>query len=1042
MARKLPLLQQVWSSAYSSYTLTVVLLLVCTLSYGQNVTGTVVDASGEPLIGAAILVLGTDRGAITDIDGSFSVQAEPNDSLRITYVGYSSQVVGVNNRSRVEIVLADDVATLQEVVLTGYRSEQKRTTTGAISTVDFSEVEELPVLGVDQALQGRAAGVQVTNSTGAPGADVDIRIRGVASVNGSSPLYIVDGVPIEGGLNLLAPGDIASITILKDASASIYGARAANGVVLITTKRGAEGKPVVTFDSYVGVQRVGNLPELLNAEEFVLLQNEAITNTNVQREERGQDPLPLNTDNVDSLPDVDWLDAVFRTAPVQSYRIGVSGASDRVNYLVSGNYLNQRGILHNSGFDRYTFRVNTGVDISDQLRVGSNLSASRTSQDVVGASGDGLGGNGGGVIRYALLRPPAIPRSNEDGTPTDLPSDIAFYGDAYNPVTLLEKYDWVQNRERLLGNVYAEYKPMSSLLFRTSLGLDRLQGREKRFNETFGDFDRINATNSLTVRENQEAVLTWTTTAGYEKQFSEVFSLDGLVGLEVIQRQGGGTFGSRSGFPNQAPNFRFLGVGTSQQFADEFAYASGLFSVFAQAKGGFFDRYYLTATLRRDGSSRFGSNNRFGYFPSLAFAWSVLDEPGLASLRDGALSSLKLRASYGVLGNQNIGDYSFASIISETQGYTFGENIARSLTVGQLGNPDLRWERNTQINIGADLGLWEGAVQLSANAFEIETEDMLVAVPLSFVGGAASAPFVNAGSVRNRGLELEATVRGGNSVRWSIAANASLVKNEVLSLGSGLPILAGSTGGQVAFITRTEPGHPIGSFYLYEADGLFQTQEEIDAHLGLDSRGEPALLQPNAVPGDVRFVDRNGDGQLNDEDRFHAGNPQPNMTYGVAGDIAWRGFDLQMFWQGVEGNEIFQYQRRISEDASRPFNSYSTLLDRWTGPGTSTTVPRVARIDYNDNLRNSTRFLEDGSYLRLKTLTLGYSFRTEPIAWVDALRVYVSAYNLLTFTQYSGLDPELGTNDNDRAAGDLAVGIDWGTYPVARTYTFGIKATL
>ena len=1008
----------------------------------QTVTGTVVDDAGEALIGVGVLIAGTGTGTATDYDGNYALTAGPDDSLTFRYVGYAPQTIAVAGRSTIDVTLADDATLLSEIVLTGYRSEQKRTTTGAISTVDFADVEALPVLGVDQALQGRAAGVQVTNGTGAPGADVSVRIRGTATVGANDPLYVVDGVPIQGGLNQLAPGDIATVTVLKDAAASIYGARAANGVVLITTKRGTSDVPTVSFEGYAGAQEVARLPEMLNTAEFVELQNEAIRNTNVQRIERGQDPLPLNPDDPATLPDVDWLRSIFRVAPMQSYRLGVGGAADKVDYLLSGNYLDQRGIILNSGFERYGLRLNTGVRLRENLKVGTNLNLSRTDQDVIGASGDGLGGNGGGVVRYALLRPPAIPLRDGDGNLTDLPEAVTFYGDAYNPVALLENTDWRRTNQRILGNVYAEWTPLPDLDLRTSIGLDRVNRDEKRFNATFGDFDRINAVNSLNVTKANEAIVTWTTTAAYAKTLGKAAELDLLAGVETVDRRGDGIFGARSGFANQDPNFRFLGVGTEQFFADEFAYASGLFSVFAQAKLGLADRYYVTATLRRDGSSRFGANNRFGYFPSVSAAWSLLDEPALVGFRDGPVSSLKLRGSYGILGNQEIGDYGFASVIGQGRGYNFGGATARSFTVARLGNPDLRWETNTQANLGLDLGLLEGAIQLSANAFEITTDDILVAVPVPYLGGAAEAPVINAGSVRNRGLELEASYRNSGAVTWSVGANATFLRNEVLSLGSGQPILAGATGGQVGFITRTEPGHPIGSFYVFEADGLFQTQAEVDAHVGTDADGATRPLQPEAVPGDVRFVDRNGDGVLDPDDRFHAGSPQPTLAYGLIADARWRGFDLNVVWQGVAGNSIYQYQRRISEDASRPFNSYATLLDRWTGPGTSTTVPRVARVDYNDNLRNSTRFLEDGSYLRLKTLTVGYRLDAERLGRIKGLRLYLSGFNLLTFTAYSGLDPELGTNDNDRTSGDLARGIDWGTYPVARTYTFGINATL
>ncbi len=1019
------------------------LLLTSTVAFSQNVSGVVTDEAGETLIGVAVLRVGSSVGTVTDLDGAYQLQASPGDTLEFTYLGYVPQRVPVGNRSIIDLTMETDVTTLSEVVLTGYRSEQRRTTTGAISTIDYADVEALPVLGVDQALQGRAAGVQVTNSTGAPGDAVSVRIRGSATIGSNDPLYVVDGVPIQGGLNQLAPGDIATVTILKDAAASIYGSRAANGVVLITTKRGTTGAPQVSVESYVGVQQVRNLPEMLNTSEFIQIQNEAIASTNVQRAERGQRPLELNPDNAADLPDVDWVRAIFRTAPMQSYRVGVSGGTDMVDYLISGNYLDQRGIILNSGFDRYGFRVNTGVRLRENLKVGTNLNLSRTGQDVIGSSGDGAGGNGGGVVRYALLRPSAIPLRDESGALTDLPSAVNFYGDAYNPVALLENTDWRRDNERILGNVYAEWTVLEGLDLRSSLGVDRLNREEKRFNATFGDFDRINATNSLNVTKANESIITWTTTAAYAKTFGAATSFDALLGVETIDRQGEGLYGARSGFANQDPNFRFLGVGTEQFFADEFAYASGLFSVFGQAKVGLADRYYLTATLRRDGSSRFGANNRFGYFPSVAVAWSVLDEPALVGLRgSNVLSSVKLRGSYGILGNQEIGDYGFASVIGQGRGYNFGGTTARSFTIARLGNPDLRWETNTQVNAGLDVGILDGAIQFSTNAFQITTDDILVAVPVPYLGGAADAPVINAGSVRNRGLELEASYRHSGAWDWSIGANATLLHNEVLSLGSGQPILAGSTGGQVSFLTRTEPGYPIGSFYVFEADGIFQTQAEVEAHVGRTADGTTKLLQPDAVPGDIRFADRNGDGVLDPDDRFHAGSPQPKVAFGLIGDLSWKGFDANIVWQGVQGNTIYQYQRRISEDASRPFNSYATLLDRWTGPGTSNTVPRVVRVDYNDNLRNSTRFLEDGSYVRLKTATLGYRFAPERLGKISSLRVYLSGYNLLTFTAYTGLDPELGTNDNDRTAGDLARGIDWGTYPVARTYTLGLNATL
>ncbi|SDK72840.1 TonB-linked outer membrane protein, SusC/RagA family [Catalinimonas alkaloidigena] len=1011
--------------------------LALPLSVEIRVTGQVTDAQGQGIPGVNVLLKGTASGTVTDVDGNYTL-AVPDESAVLVFssIGYITQEILVGNQTTLNIQLADNVQALSEVVVVGYGTQEKQNVTGAVASIDPQKLNQLPNISIDQALQGQAAGVQVTQGTGAPGDDIRVRIRGVGSINDNSPLYIIDGVPTKGPINTFNQRDIESISVLKDAAAaSIYGARAANGVVIITTKSGKSGKTTFNLDSYYGWQEAYRLPKLLNTPQYVEIRNEAIANTNAQRAANGQGPLAISpfTGNADSLPNTDWLDALFRVAPIQSYNLSASGGSERIRFYLAGNYFNQEGIIPNSGFERYSFRSNVNADLSKQVKVGTNLTLTYSKKDVVGSSGDGGGGNGGGIIRYALLRAPAIPLRNANGEYSDLPADQSFFGDGYNPVGLSEKTDNKERRYRLFGNLYAEWEIIKDLKFRSDGGIDFLTGEDKRFNEQWGNFGRINNPNSLSLTDLRTATMNWTNTLSYSRYFGERHYATAVIGTEAIQNQSHFTNASRSNFPDQRPNFRYLSRGLSQIQNSETAYDWALFSLFARATYEYGNRYLLTANLRRDGSSRFGRNQRYGIFPSVSVGWRLSNE---AFLSDVAwLSNLKLRAGWGQLGNDQIPDYYPSSLVDETVGYTFGnpQQAVRSYAVVARGDANRKWETSATTNVGLDVSLWKDRLSFTADYFIRRTSDMLVPVPLPLAAGKASAPYVNAGDVENRGLELSLGYQSNDGpFTWSVDANFTTIHNEVLSLGSGEPISGGLSNSQTPPLTRTEPGYPIGSFYLYVADGLFQDQSEIDAH---------AFQAAGTAPGDIRFRDLNDDGVIDGADRMHIGSPFPDFSYGLTATAGFRGFDLRAFVQGVQGNDLYNYAGRISEDASRPFNSSAEILERWTGPGTSNSMPRVVLVDENNNTRNSTRFLEDGSYLRLKNVTLGY---TLPASWLEAAhlsqtRVYFSVQNAFTLTNYPGLDPEMGTNDNDRGQNDLAVGIDWGTYPQPRIYTLGLN---
>ena len=1022
------------------------LLLFSMLVAGQNLTITGTVTSGEdqqPLIGANIVVLGTPDGTVTDVNGHYTLSAAADATLQFSYTGFIAQDINVNGRTIIDITLAADNQLLEDVVVVGYKKEIKSNISSAISTVKAENINQLPLSGLDQALQGQAAGVQVTQTTGAPGDDIAVRIRGAGTLGSNNPLYIIDGVPTTGNINMFSISDIESIEILKDAaSASIYGSRSANGVIVITTKKGKKGAPTFNFDSYYGIQEANRLPELLNTEDYLLIRNEAINNANSLR-----DPIrQLDTYDLailDTLGNVNWLDQVFNPAPTQRYSLSASGGGDHGSFYLLGEYSSQEGVFKKQKYDKYLLRFNGDIG-TKRFRVGNNISFSYTDRDVINSSGDGGGpGNELSGIRYALIAAPVFPIYDQNGNYINTSAslgDPTLYGDGNaNPLAFIDATDWTVQRYRFFGNVFAEYKILDNLTFRTNLGADILFQDETIFKERLSaaiydptSLNRGNVTDRTMIWNN---TLDYTTSIGASKDHN--ISL--LLGMEAIDNRTDYLGASASNFFLTDPAFQYIDVSVTQELGDingsGIATEWGLLSYFAQAGYNYKSKYVINGSVRRDGSSRFGKANRYAIFPAVSVAWNISNEPFFENL--DLISSLKLRASWGQQGNQEIGNYPYSSLVETgILEYPFGGVISTGTEIVETGNENIKWETTTQTDFGIDMSLWEDRLSIIADYYIKRTDDILVRVPLPQSAGAFNPPYVNAGVVENKGLEFAVSYRQTtNDWHYEIGANIATIDNKVISLAGTEPLLGGF-GLSDGPITRTEPGYPLGSFYLYKMEGIFQSQEEIDAS---------AFQADDTRPGDVKFADLNGDNVINDDDRAHIGNPFPDFTLGLSLSVRYKNFDLSTLVQGVFGNDVyFLYGNFAYETQLRGFNSYAKILDRWTPTNTNTDIPKVSVDDRNNNRRISTRFLEDGSYVRVRNLTLGYTFndmlKTDKI---KDLRIYVSAQNLFTFTKYSGLDPEIQANTNDtqgyNVSSDLAVGIDWGTVPAPRTVLVGMN---
>lgn len=1009
-----------------------IMLLLSYTSYAQvKVTGKVTDDQGTALPGVTVVQHGTNNGTITNAEGNYSLPLPTAiATIDFTFIGYLLQSVSYTGNGPLNIVLKRDEVNLKDVVVVGYGTQRRNQVTGAIAAVDGAKLAKTQAVDLSTALQGQAAGVNVTVPTGAPGTEAVVRIRGIGTFGNSNPLYIIDGVPMSGGLTSISPNDIASITVLKDAAVSaIYGARAANGVILVTTKTGKPGKSEIALDVSYGIANATGLPKMMSTAQFIELANEAFQNDG---------STTRNEDDPAKLPNTNWLDELFRQASTQRYNLSFSGGSDKTSYYVAGNLVNQQGTIPNSGFKRYGVRSNISSDVKSWLRIGENLNITYDETQAIGASGDGgRPGSLPGVVRYALIRPNAIPvydpqtKLYTDLPPTGLYKSPLLYGDGKNPLAIADYRNRTNSKYRLLGNIYAEARFLKDFKLRSDFGLDYYTLEQQQYNGQIpGDRTTLTSKDkSVDKYRNRYSTMNWTNVLSYAHNWNNVHDVTITAGTEFITAKVDYLSASRNGYDNRAdmnPSLRYLTYGSGLQFGDGNLEESALMSYFGRATYSYKNKYLASVNFRADASSRFSEENRTGYFPSFSLGWNLARETFMEKVT--WLDDFKIRGSWGRLGNQEIGLYPFATL------YSTANSVLEPTT---KGNPDVKWETTEQSNIGFDASLWKGMFNISVDYFSKQSSDVLIQLPVSYTNGDAAPPYVNGAKLSNKGWDITLNYKqaSGKDLSWDITANITQLHNKVISLYKSKEQLFSSGSGK----TLLREGETISALYGYKTNGLFQNEKEIQDYKNKD--GE--LYQASAKPGDIRFVDVNNDGKIDDADRTIIGNPNPKMLYSLSAGVNYKNFDLTLFFNGVYGNEIYnEVNNIINSFDARGFNSKEDFYNtRWHGEGTSNTTPRVTFQDPNNNRRNSDRYIESGSYLRLKNVVLGYTLPVSLLkrAGISSTRFYASAQNLFTVTKYSGMDPELYTNDNLANYGDLAVGIDMGTYPPSRTFTFGVQ---
>lgn len=1042
--------------------LSVLFLLSFTLAavYAQNIQikGTVVSGTdNEPLPGVNVVVKGnTSTGTITDFNGTFTLSAPADAILSISYIGFKSQEIAVKGHKDIKIVLQEDSETLDEVVVVGYGVQKKSVVTASIAKVSADDLASTAPVRMDNALKGLASGVTVTSSSGQPGAAAQIRVRGVGTIrteNGAAdPLYIVDGMPLEGGLDYLNPNDIASIEVLKDAaSGAVYGARAANGVILVTTKTGKIGKTKVTYDFSYGWQSAWKKRDVLNASEYALMINEGAINAGIA---------PKFSDPYSYGQGTNWQDEVFNNnAPMMNHQVSVSGASEKVNYLFSLGFYTQDGIVggnfDRSNYERLTLRSNTQYTLFDEskernwlnsLKVTSNLSYARiksTNFDDNSTWGTPLGS--------ALALSPILNVYDEteeaikaqfdkygttaEYTPVYDPRNGKLFsipgefGEMSNPIAKLSLPGDKHWSHKFVANFSAELQLWDNLKFKTSYGADlSFWGYDSYRPLYYLRSGESSTQSSAYSRKEDGTVWQLENVLMYDKSIDK-HSFSVLLGQSAKKSSGSYLYGSRNNITNYSRPYIDASTGLAANADRDAAGAPSvdatLASIFARASYNYDERYMLQVTVRRDGSSRFGPNNHYAVFPSFSLGWNLTNEKFM-NKRPNWLTTTKIRLSWGKNGNENIGNFKYTVLTSPGNNAIFGssENVINGVKASGLANPDLKWEESEQLDFGLDFGFFNNALTFTADYYKKKTNGMLMEMNIPFYVGEAK-PIGNVGKMENSGIELEAAYKFRVS-DWNfrVSANASYLKNKLIEYGneSGWENLDSFQG--TGDISRAENGKPFPFFYGYKTAGIFQNTDEVKAYK--NDKGE--LLQPTAVPGDVRFVDVDGNGIIDANDRTDIGKGMPDWTFGFNLGVSWKNFDLNMMWQGTAGNDIYDATRRTDIATS---NLPSWMLNRWTGEGTSNRIPRFVQGD-NVNWQSSDLYVYDGSYLRLKNIQLGYTLPaalTQKV-FISSLRFYVAAENLFTFTKYHGFDPEI-------SSGGTSLGIDYGLYPQARVWTIG-----
>ena len=976
----------------------------------QTIKGTVVDVKGAPLIGVSIVVKGTTLGTTTDINGNFSLTVKTaNPVLEVSYVGFATQDIKVTGTKPLKIVLKESIAALNQVVIVGYGSQHKKDLTGAISVVKTTGLSTTPVATLGDAMEGKAAGVQIISS-GVPGSDPTFLIRGVGTVNDASPLFVIDGVPVSSGLGQLNMNDIASIQVLKDASATaIYGSRGANGVIIVTTKHGKAGKPNIDVNYSFGLQSAAKMIPMLNGEQFAKLDNEMMANAGMAQNPAYANPASFGKGT-------NWLGAIFRVAPEQNLSLSYSGGGKKSNYYVSVNYINQKGIVINTGYKKLTVQVNTNSQVSKNLKFGNAITLSYNHN----WSGDYN-------IKDALLALPVRPIYANDGTYSGPGGQSIWYGNIVNPVGMAKTVNKTTDGYNIIGSAFGELTIIPGLKLKSTVGLQGNFWSNRTWAPAYEWGSSSNPNASLYEKYNRNITWNWDNTLTYVKEIGK-HHITVMVGTSAQENNYHFLNGSVQSFPSDLT--QQMTNGTSNPTVGGDASSWSLLSYMGRINYNYADKYLLTATLRRDGSSRFGSGNKWGLFPSVSAAWRISNENFFKNI--SFVNDLKLRAGYGITGNQNIGNYSFAAAL-KTYAYNFGGTPVSAVVPEVMPNPNVQWEEQKQADIGLDASLFNGRINLTFDAYIKNTDKMLVpmSVPITTGYSDVIVPSINAGKMQNKGWELAITTNNimKSKFKWSTTFNVSYNKNKVVSINDTVPMPAGSIGLNY-YLSLIQAGVPINEFYGYVTDGIFQTQAEVNNH-ALQTPGNDPYNRTS--PGDIRFKDLNHDGVINDKDRTFLGNPNPSFIFSMNNTFSYKGFTLNVFLQGVAGNKILNANRLYDESMYTSFNQTTAVLKRWTGPGTSNSMPRAVYNDPNNNSRPSTRYIENGSYLRIKNVTLSYNIPKDILKslWLNSARVYVSAENLYTFTKYSGFDPEVGVT-----------GIDNHVYPVSRTVSVGINLGL
>lgn len=1000
------------NSFFKSLLLVLVLFCFGFVSAQQTVTGTVTDANNFGLPGVNVIIQGSSTGTTTDFDGNYTLANVPSDGVLVfSFVGFTTKAVSVEGKSTLNVVLAEDVSQLSEVVVVGYGTQSRAEVTGAISSIDSEAITSVPVATADQALQGRAAGVTVINS-GSPGADPVVRIRGLGTPNDNTPLYVIDGV-IASGLGNLNANDIETMTVLKDASTTaIYGSQGANGVVMVTTKQGRSGKVQISLDAYTGVQSTNARYDLLNTAQYLQYASD-----------NGVSPTRANIPNTTT----DWQDALFQSGIMQNYNLSVSGGGENSNFRISGGYMDQEGIIVETGFKRYSFRANSNFT-SGKFKIGESLSIAFNNQNPENASG------GRSLIEHAIKSAPYLSVYNTENPGGFQGPNTSVDGqDAENPIRVQTLGEAVNNETIILGSIFGEYEIIEGLKYKSQFGLEYSTFNDNRFIPSYDD-DSVGSTNSfgyaqITKNSGVGKTLIFTNSLNYNTTISEMHNFDVLVLAEKYEN-----------------NYDGLNITSQNPITDEVNQLSNEQSNISPTANevqriGYLGRinydydgkYLLAVSLRRDASSRFGSNERWGWFPSVAAGWNIAKE---SFMGDSAFSNLKLRGSWGIVGNDKIGNYLYSATLTSNFGYPIAGANAVGTTANGLPNADLKWEETSMTNIGLDFGILNEKITGSLEYYNNTSDDLLIAVPLPVsLGDNRGTLTQNIGKVENKGFELNLGYNDyDGDFTWSASLNLGTSTNEVLALGVGE--ITGATF-EAQQISRIAVGEALYHFYGYKTDGIYQTQAEVDADFTAPGANATGAVQP----GDIRFLDLNNDGDINAADKTVIGNPYPDVTYGLNLNAGYKNFDFSVFINGVSGNDIFNTNIWDLEGMTSLFNASTAVLDSWTPSNTDTNIPRATFGDAR-NLLLSDRYVEDGSFTRLKNLTVGYTFNDNAnlAKYFSKLRVYVSGQNLITITDYSGLDPEIGNStviNNTR----YEVGIDRGNYPQPISFLVGLQVT-